>query len=106
MVIENNNAFIPVNITLLDHNKATVRPTYLYEANSNHTLKIFLNNGKKYKKNFTTRSYIKVTDEQHFVMKNGTIIDYTGLIRVVVIPSKVNGETVNTVDSKAFFKKT
>ena len=105
MVIENNNEFIPVNITLSTDNKATVRPSYLYEADSNYTLKIFLNNGKRYKKSFTTGSDITVTDQKYFEMNNGTIINYTGPSGVVVIPSEVNKQTVKSIGNKAFNNK-
>ena len=54
MVIEKGNKFIPVDIEIKGSNTATIKPTNSYESNSKYTLKVFLNNGKRYKMHFNT----------------------------------------------------
>ncbi len=58
MVIEKNDVFIPVRIELLnDQKQAIVTPVDDYEPNESYSLRIFLNNGNRYKMNFTTLNY-------------------------------------------------
>ena len=54
MVIEKGDSFIPVKIELTGSNEATVTPVDSYDANSTYCLKIFLNNGNRYKMYFNT----------------------------------------------------
>ena len=69
-VIENNGEFIPVTITL-DSNNMTVNPKDKYQGNTAYTLKIFLNNGKRYKKEFTT-----VVEEYSYLGKDILSMNY------------------------------
>ena len=52
-VIEKDNEFIPVNISINSDN-LVIKPKDGYSNNSLYTLKLFLNNGKRYKKEFET----------------------------------------------------
>lgn len=55
IVIENNKGTIPVNVQLLsEKGQAIVTPVYPYSPGEEYQLKIFLNNQKRYKMNFTT----------------------------------------------------
>lgn len=54
MVIEKDNKFIPVEIELTGENQATITPVNSYESSSRYCLKIFLNNGNRYKMYFNT----------------------------------------------------
>ena len=54
IVIEKDNEFIPVSISLLEGNKMTVKPVKSYARDSKYTLKIFLNNLNRYSMDFYT----------------------------------------------------
>lgn len=55
-VIEQGEKFIPVEIDFPGKKSITITPTEVYKAGTNYTLKVFLNNGKRYKMSFKTTS--------------------------------------------------
>ena len=112
MVIEKDDKSIPVKIKLTEENKATVAPVEYYEPNSNYTLKILLNNGKKYKMYFTTikdnSDNVEYTDEKYFSFKaeTGEITGYSNdAPKKVNIPSDISGVTVKSIRNNAFMEK-
>lgn len=54
VLIQKDSDFIPSNISIAAKNEIDVQPVTAYCGNSNYSLKIFLNNGKKYIMNFCT----------------------------------------------------
>jgi len=78
IVIQKDDKFIPVEIELSGNDRVTVKPVYSYEPNSKYTLKIFLNNSKRYSKDFYTED--EVLPEINFSKDS--------LIRIEADPSK------------------
>ncbi|PAQ13253.1 hypothetical protein CD798_15980 [Bacillaceae bacterium SAOS 7] len=62
IVIERNGAFIPVNINVNAQNEIQVSPADRFIGNSKYEMKVFLENGKKYKMDFTTVSESRNAD--------------------------------------------
>lgn len=62
IVVQKDAQFVPVNITVSDKDKITVQPLSSYSGNSAYSLKIFLNNGKKYNMDFTTENSSRNAD--------------------------------------------
>lgn len=62
MVIEINKKFIPVEIELTGNNTATVKSVRPFEEGEKYTLKVFLNNGKRYNMYFNTITIEKEPD--------------------------------------------
>ncbi len=60
--IVKGNEFIPVRISKASDDKLVVFPTDKFSGNSNYSLRIVLNNGKKYKKDFTTKNENRPAD--------------------------------------------
>lgn len=66
-VIEQGNKYIPVEIDFSGRKSLTVTPKDAYDINTNYTLKVFLNNGKRYKMSFkTTNDYNSLIDSVNF----------------------------------------
>lgn len=62
MVIEIDKKFIPVEIELSGSNTATVKSVKPFEEGKRYTMKVFLNNGKRYKMYFNTITTEKEPD--------------------------------------------
>ncbi|MCY6369410.1 NPCBM/NEW2 domain-containing protein [Clostridium ganghwense] len=58
IVVQKDNVYFPVKIEILKgaNNKVKIIPVVNYDNNSKYCMKIFLNNGNKYKMNFTTKA--------------------------------------------------
>lgn len=69
ILVQKDKEFVPVNITISDTDKITVKPATSYVPNSQYSLKIFLSSGKKYNLNFTTEDASRNAD-------SGTNINY------------------------------
>jgi hypothetical protein len=80
ILVQKDKQFVPVDITISDTDKITVKPTTSYASNSQYSLKIFLSSGKKYNMNFTTEDASRNAD-------SGTNINY------------LNADTVNLGES-------
>ena len=91
MVIEKDKEFIPVKIKLTGENQATVIPMESYQPNSKYILKIFLNNGKKYKMYFNTMnkntgsilSKVMILNNKVIVVIDEKLYEYIGNINEV-----------------------
>ncbi len=115
MVIEKGDEFIPVRVKLTVGNKATVTPTEPYEADSKYTLKVFLNNGNRYKMNFNTKSGdsetpedLEYTDAKYFYF-NKDKGEITGQVfdkipKDVVIPKYIDGVAVTSIGHQSLYK--
>lgn len=63
-VIEINNKYIPVEVDITGRKTMTITPVHHYEPNKTYTLKVFLNNGKRYKMTFTTTNDLNTLIEK------------------------------------------
>lgn len=63
-VIEMNDKYIPVEIDITGRKTMKVAPVHNYESNKTYTLKVFLNNGKRYKMTFTTTADVNTLVEK------------------------------------------
>jgi len=82
-VIEKNNQFIPVKIDFSGDTQLVISPVNTYEANASYTLKVFLNNGRKYKMEFNTTDDTNSLIEPIYL----DVID-AQIIRVPAMPEK------------------
>ena len=64
IAIERNGEFIPVKISLMQGNKVSVTPADKFTGSTEYTLKVFLENGKNYKMDFTTVSEMRNVDDE------------------------------------------
>lgn len=93
IVIQKDSDFIPVNIAIVDQKQITVRPASNYVANSNYSLKIFLNNGKKIRMNFTTADSSRAADNED----NNSYVNANSIIPGENITGSIgqNGDTTD-----------
>jgi uncharacterized protein (DUF2141 family) len=75
-VVQKQEEFIPVKVTLTGENEIKIRPVIGYEGNSEYTLKVFLKEGMEYNMNFTTTAEPRMADaEPNNEFLNGSIIN-------------------------------
>lgn len=78
IVIERNGVFIPVRVRLFPAaNQAIVTPQENYLAGENYTVRVFLENGLRYKMSFTTKA--ELTSNSKLGNTSGNISNY-GLV--------------------------
>lgn len=74
IVIEREGVFIPVRIRLFPTaNEAIVTPQENYLANETYTMRVFLENGLRYKMKFTTKA--EVTNARKYGNSSGNIVN-------------------------------
>ncbi|WOV84749.1 Ig-like domain-containing protein [Sporosarcina jeotgali] len=86
-VIEKSGEFIPVKISISGLNQLTIHPIERYETNQAYTLKIFLNNGNRYKMPFKTTSDLNSIIDPVKVAADPNYTD-SQIIRVPAMPEK------------------
>lgn len=62
ILVQKDKEFVPVDITISDTDKITIKPTTSYAPSSKYSLKIFLSSGKKYNLDFTTEDASRNAD--------------------------------------------
>ncbi|WP_077369474.1 PPC domain-containing protein [Anaerosalibacter sp. Marseille-P3206] len=80
IAIEKDNQFIPVRITKTKYDTITVQPIDSFSGNSEYTMRIFLNNGRKYKMNFYTKPEYRNADiepNDNFMQANEIYLNET-----------------------------